>query len=117
MFRDADGNPKTKLAWQAPTENEDGTPIDYALAFNLYIGDAPTATVALPGTLNQDGSYTAELTDIAALQSIDAGVQVSLTLTAFETDDPERESEKSDPVLLMRVIADPKAPADVSLIE
>ena len=117
VFRDSNGEPKTKLSWSAPTENEDGTPIDYDLAYNLYVDDAETASVSLPGTLNADGKYTAELTDIAALQLIAAGVEFAITLTAFDTDKPERESERSNAVVLLRVLADPKAPTDVSLQE
>ena len=58
-------NPKT-LSWSAPTENEDGTPIDYALNYELGVadGDVTEAVLTLPEELNAEGIYVAQIADM-----------------------------------------------------
>ena len=41
--------------WNAPTERTDGSPIEGALTYNLYIDGIQLVT--FPGSLNPDGSY------------------------------------------------------------
>lgn len=59
-------NPQT-LTWQAPTENVDGTPIDYELVYDLGVtqGGLWEVIAQFPGTLNPDGTYSAPLADFA----------------------------------------------------
>lgn len=102
-----DGVAVTKLEWTAPTENTDGTPIDYELSYNLYIDGVNT--IALPGTLNPDGSFMALLADIAALA---APATYVLTLTAFSVAEPGLESVESSSITIIRR-ALPLAPSDV----
>ena len=41
--------------WNAPTERTDGSVLEGALSYNLYIDGV--AIVSFPGSLNPDGSY------------------------------------------------------------
>lgn len=111
MFIDPNTNEAKKdLRWIAPTENTDGTPIDYDLAYNLYADGQPIAS--FPGTLNPEGQYTFPLADVGAMQ--DPG-DYNLTLTAFDTALPDRESEPSNGIVIRRV-AGPFAPAAFSAV-
>ena len=56
------GTPRTKLSWTAPTENVDGSPIDYALSYELQEDDVPI--ISFPGSLNPDGTYSVLLADV-----------------------------------------------------
>lgn len=105
-----DGVEATTLKWQAPTENEDGTDIDYPLAYNLYVDDEPVLT--FPGTLNDDGMYSFPLADVPALS---VPGDYTLSLTAFEDGKPERESDHSGTIIVTRLPADPNAPRDLSV--
>lgn len=109
MHIDQNGNSQSKISWSAPTENVDGTPINYELSYNLYINGINS--LVLPGTLNQDGKFEAELGVIAALDAIGTYV---LTLTAFNVDTPAIESAESNSVTVITV-AVPLEPADLSL--
>jgi hypothetical protein len=115
-FRNALGEVITLLAWLAPTQNVDGTDIDYALTYRLYVDAAPVST--FPGSLNPQGRYTYPLADVAALQA--AGEYV-LTLTAFPEGvdleaEPGQESDESNAVTLTVVVVRvPKGPTDLSL--
>ena len=103
------------LTWTAPTENVDGTPIDYALTYRLYVDDVPTST--FPGTLNETGSYSYPLADVAAVGSPGSYV---VALTAFPEgvdldQEPERESDPSNAITITAVeVVRPKGPADLS---
>ena len=46
------------FSWSAPTEREDGSPLDVSEigGYRLYIDDV--AIVDMPGSLNPDGRYT-----------------------------------------------------------
>lgn len=97
-------NPR-RIFWRAPTENTDGTPIDYPLAYNLYVNDVLTAS--FPGTLNEDGTYEFLFADLGSPLPPEQTHVVALT--AFSTENPARESAKSTTaeVLFFKV---PKAP-------
>lgn len=114
-FRNALGEVITFLTWLAPTLNVDGSDIDYALTYRLYVDAAPVST--FPGSLNPDGRYQYPLADVAAL---DAAGEYVLTLTAFPegTDldaKPELESDQSNAITISAVLVRvPKEPADLS---
>lgn len=95
----------TKIRWRAPTENTDGTPITYALAYNLYVNDLLTAS--FPGTLNADGEYEFLFAELGSPLPLEQTHTVALT--AFSTANPERESAKSAAVEVF-FFKIPKAP-------
>lgn len=101
-YRREDGTLTTKLRWTAPTENTDGSPIDYSLAYNLYVDGALFSS--FPGSLNPDGKYE---TDIAPL-GLAKGTH-TLSLSAFDTAKPERESVRSNSIQI-EVFVVPKPP-------
>ena len=104
-----------QITWTAPIENVDGSPIDYALTYRLYIDDIPTMT--FPGSLNETGVYSFPLADVGAIQ---APGTIKLELTAFPEgvdleQEPERESAKSNSIqVLVAAVLVPKEPADLS---
>lgn len=114
QFKNALGELITFLSWLAPTQNVDGTDIDYALTYRLYVDAQPVMT--FPGTLNPDGRYQFPLADVAALSSEGAH---ELTLTAFPEGidleaEPERESDPSNAITITTVvIVVPKGPSDL----
>lgn len=114
IFKNELGGIITIISWIAPTQNTDGTTIDYPLAYQLYIDDA--ATMVLPGTLNGD-RYEFKLADVPALQSPGS---YTLTLTAFPEgvdleQEPLRESGKSNAlVVLTLTVTVPKEPSDLA---
>lgn len=103
------------LTWLAPTENEDGSPIDYALTYRLYLDD--NATMTFPGTLNETGAYSFPLADVAA---IDSAGSYTFELTAFPegvdlAEFPQQESGRSNAITINAVaIVVPKNPAELS---
>lgn len=115
IFKNSQNAIVENLTWSAPTENTDGTAIDYALTYQLYIDDQATST--FPGTLNETGLYSYRLADVAALA---APGSYSLTLTAFPegvdlATEPERESDPSNAIVITAIeVVRPKNPADLS---
>lgn len=104
---------RTHLKWQAPTENTDGTPIDYALDYELgreSNGDFVPLAV-FPGTLNQDGSYSAPLADFA----LDYGTH-TMALRAINRDKPHLISEWSNSISFTLSTETPKAPFGLSAV-
>ena len=102
-------NPKN-LSWTAPTENIDGTPIDYELAYDMGIGPVGgpyEVRSTFPGTLNPDGMYEA---DLPAL-NLEDGVEFGLVLRAFNVDLPEAPSAWTDEVEVLFTGKLPNAPA------
>ena len=88
-------NPKN-LLWQAPTTNVDGTPIDYALEYEVgLVSDAgvlePLMTV--PAQLQTGNSYEAPIGGLA----LDWGTY-EIALRTFAKDDPARKSDWSQTV-------------------
>jgi hypothetical protein len=59
----------SRLSWQAPTENEDGTPIDYELVYHLGVEDPLDGSFEVvaefPGDLNPDGTYQTDLSQFS----------------------------------------------------
>jgi len=114
IFKNELGGIITIISWLAPTENTDGTAIDYPLAYQLYINDV--ATMVLPGTLNGE-RYEFALADVPAMQSPG---NYTLTLTAFPEgvdleQEPLRESGKSNALVVLTLsVTVPKEPADLS---
>ena len=115
IFKNPGNQVIRQLTWTAPTENTDGSPIDYALTYRLYMDDAPIMT--FPGTLNETGTYSFPLADVGAIQ---AAGQYTFELTAFPEgvdleQEPERESGKSNAIVIIAaVVLVPKEPADLS---
>lgn len=113
-FRNALGELLTFLSWLAPTQNVDGTDIDYALSYRLYVDATPVMT--FPGTLNPDGRYQFPLADVPAIS--EPGTY-TLKLTAFPDgvdleQEPERESDPSNELAVTTlVIVVPKGPSDL----
>jgi hypothetical protein len=114
-FKDETNTVRTNLKWTAPTENTDGTAIDYALTYRLYIDDVVAMT--FPGTLNGDGVYYFPLADVGAITEPGS---YTFELTAFPEgvdldQEPERESAKSNAVVVQAILAIvPKGPTDLS---
>lgn len=108
-------NPQ-ELSWTAPTENTDGTPIDYALAYELGWRIDPAAAfepvASFPGQLNPDGSYRA---DIPAFNF--PGDQVfQLALNAFRQDAPQLKSDWSNAIEVLISGKVPLAPASFDVL-
>lgn len=85
-------NPR-RIFWSAPTQNTDGSPIDYDLAYNMYVNGVVTAS--FPGTLNPDGTYEALFADLPAFPKNQV---LTVALSAFATSNPARESAPSTSV-------------------
>jgi len=100
-------NPE-KLSWTAPDTNTDGTPIDYALSYNMYVDG--TINSSFPGSLNPDGRYEIPFADTA----IGNEGTFNITLTAFNQTFPEAESDPSAP-LEVTFAPVPLAPTDLAI--
>ena len=98
---------REELHWQAPTENTDGTPIDYELDYELGVDEVPTVTMV--GSLQEDGTFRAPLN----LMSFEVGTY-ALQLRAINRDQPEFISGWSNSIPL-EVLADPVPAAPVLL--
>ena len=101
-----DGVEVTQITWTAPTLNTDGSPITQQLTYNLYIDGVQSLN--FPGTLNQDGSYSFPLADVAMMQ---ADGEYTLMLTAVDEDGDE--SDPSGSLLITR-LQRPNSPAAFS---
>jgi len=95
----------TRIKWRAPTENTDGTAINYSLAYNLYVNGAVTAS--FPGTLNPDGTYEFLFADLGS--PLPKEQVHKIALSAFSTENPSRESAPSTEVEVTFFVI-PKAP-------
>ena len=99
----------TKLRWNAPTENIDGSGIVGDLNYTLGImveNDLDfIEVVSFPGSLNMDGEYEALFADIPAIQG-----SVTLALKAFYVDKPELKSVWSNSIEATFGVAAPKPP-------
>lgn len=80
-------NPR-RITWTAPTENTDGTAIDYQLAYALLVDGEPVAD--FPGTLNPDGTYEALFADLPPIHG-----EAEIALVAFDVAIPDRRSAPS----------------------
>ena len=100
---------RDRLEWQAPTENIDGTAIDYDLDYELGLtttaGGPLVATTTFPGTLNPDGTYYADLTSMVfPIGDLELGLRV------INRDDPTRVSDWSNRLPLVVTGAPPRPP-------
>lgn len=93
------------LRWQAPTQNVDGSPIDYELAYELYVDAEAVAT--FPGRLNPDGTYEQDVVDLFPDTTFAA---YDVALKAFRVDQPAEKSELSNVVEYKFDRRKPKAP-------
>lgn len=101
-------NPKT-MSWEAPTTNVDGTPITYALEYEVGLDQngvlAPIVTI--PGQLKEGDSYTAPIADLP----LEYG-EHTIAMRSFAKDDPGRMSAWSEPVSFVLSEEIPNAPLD-----
>ena len=89
----------TKMKWQAPTKNNDGSLIDYALNYEVGLEDENgklQPLMVIPGQLQiQDGGdYTAPIADLG----LAAGRTYRIALRTFAKDEPARKSVYSEMV-------------------
>lgn len=91
-------NPAT-IKWQAPTQNVDGTPINYALDYELGVRDRgasePLAAYAtVVGTLTEvPGIFVAPVADFALIEG-----NYEFALRAIRRDQPEMMSAWSNSI-------------------
>ena len=97
-------NPET-LRWRAPTLNEDGSPIDYELAYELELDG--TAVAVFPGRLNPDGVYEQ---DVDGIFPNITNASYIVTLRAFRVDQPTLKSAPSNAVTHVFDRRVPRAP-------
>lgn len=106
-------NPKT-LSWTAPTENVDGSPIDYDLNYEVGLVDIDTGDIVpimtLPGSLNPDGRYEAPIDELM----LNPG-DYTLALRAYEKGNESRESAWSDSRVNFALMTVPTAPLDLKV--
>lgn len=100
----------TKLTWQAPTTNVDGTPINYAIEYEVGIvtGDTIDVLMVVPAQLQTDTGYEAPISELG----LDYGVY-EIVLRTFAKDDPERVSAWSNPADFAISREIPNAPLDL----
>ena len=96
---------QAKITWQAPTENEDGSAIDYELGYELYVDGEASAT--FPGRLNPDGTYEQE---VSTLFPDTVYASYTVQLKAFRIDQPDLKSGLSNAVVLSYDKRKPKPP-------
>lgn len=81
----------TKLKWLAPSENVDGTPIDYALEYEVGLEDSDgslSALMVVASQLQSDDVYEAPIADLG----LEAGRTYRIALRTFAKDEPQRKS-------------------------
>jgi len=98
----------TMLSWLAPTENVDGTAIDYELNYVLYVNGAACMTV-------QVTEY-----QLAAMQCISGPGEYTIAVSAFPRHvdlavNPEVESDLSNTIVIRaEEVKRPKGPGALS---
>jgi hypothetical protein len=108
VFKDELNAIITMLSWLAPTENVDGSAIDYELNYVLYVNGTACLTV-------QVTEY-----QLAALSCIAGPGQYQLAVSAYPrhvdlATNPEVESDLSNTITIKaEEVKRPKAPADLS---
>jgi len=103
----------TVFRWRAPTTNEDGTPIDYDLNYELGEQDdlgafAPKASIV--GSLQVDDVYEAPVGDMLW----EAG-EHTVALRAVNSEDTDKVSDWSNPVTFIWSDRIPNAPLEFSV--
>jgi len=99
----------TKITWEAPTSNTDGSPIVGDLAYRLYVDGSGFAD--FPGALNPDGKYEADIT----VMGLPDGAS-TLTLAAFYVDKPELISDPSNGIDIVLGVARPNPPTGLDAV-
>lgn len=103
-------NPKT-MSWEAPTTNEDGTEITYALEYEVGLKppEGPFyVIVTIPGQLQEDDRYTAPIADL----SLEHG-EYTIALRSFAKENPERVSAWSNAVTFVLSAEIPERPLEL----
>lgn len=103
---------RTEIRWQAPTENVDGTAIDYELAYELGVRDAGGEIIpkaVFPGRLNPDGSYSQATSEVFDTRP-DELTSYTIALRAFNVAIPEDKSAWSNQVVYEFLKPVPRAP-------
>lgn len=100
----------TKIIWRAPTLNTDGTPIDYALDYELGVveGSAVTPVAVFPGSLNPDGTYE------QPLSAFGPGSH-TIVLRALNRNQPDLRSVWTNPVTFVVSTETPQPPLDFAV--
>jgi len=104
----------TRVTWTAPTENEDGTPIDYELSYDVGKKLADGSFVPIyttPGSLNPDGTYEAPIAEMGFEDG-----KHEIAMRAFRVDVPTLRSVWSNTVQFEVEVNKPGAPLDVTVV-
>ena len=97
-------NPET-IRWTAPTLNEDGSAIDYELAYELEL--AGVAVAVFPGRFTEGGVYEQ---DVGELFPNTTNATYIVTLRALRIDQPTLKSAASNAVEYVFDRRVPRAP-------
>jgi hypothetical protein len=100
----------TILSWKGPTTNVDGTPITYALEYEVgLVADGNvTPLMVVPAQLQTGTGYEAPIGGLG----LDYGTY-EVVLRTFAKDDPERVSDWSNPVEFAISEQIPNAPLEL----
>jgi hypothetical protein len=103
----------SKIVWDKPQNNVDGTPIDYPLEYEVGLMDEngeiqPKMTVV--GSLQKDNTYEAPIKDMG----LEAG-EHEMALRSFEKDNHLRKSVWSDTVNFTITKVLPEAPKNLAV--
>jgi|AntRauTorcE11898_2_1112593.scaffolds.fasta_scaffold77097_1 hypothetical protein len=104
----------TKLNWKAPTTNVDGTPIDYALEYEVGMVGAEgviSPLMVVPSQLQTDAGYEAPITELG----LDVGRTYEIALRSFAKEQPSRKSVWSDTVEFAMSNRIPSPPLSVTV--
>ena len=104
----------TKLSWKAPTTNVDGTPITYALEYEVGVVQTDgsiSPLMVVPSQLQTDVGYEAPIADL----QLDYGTY-EIALRTFAKDNPQRVSDWSNPVEFAISQEIPSAPLELRVI-
>ena len=106
----------TKLSWAAPTTNADGTPITYALEYEVGLEDPDgelQPLMVVPSQLQTDaGNYEAPISDLG----LPKGKTYRIAMRTFAKDDPKRMSQWSNTVEFAISEQIPNAPLELRVI-
>lgn len=105
----------TKLTWQAPTTNQDGSPIDYELDYEIgFISDGvadPVPYFVVPSSLQPvEGTYELMLDELGLGQGT-----YMLVMRANHRENLKRVSQWSSPVAFEFTTEIPSAPLNVAV--
>ena len=104
----------TKLSWQAPVTNVDGTPIDYVLQYEVGLMDAQGVLqplIVIPAQLQSGNEYEAPIADL----QLASGSTYNIALRTFAKEDPARKSTWSNKVEFAISDRIPNAPLELAV--